>query len=76
MSDPTTYRPAPGSIPTQPGVYKFRDQYGRVVYVGKANNLRARLANYFQPLTSLHPRTQSMVTTATGVEWTVVVNEV
>jgi len=76
VSDPTTYRPAPGSIPTQPGVYKFRDQYGRVVYVGKANNLRARLANYFQPLTSLHPRTQSMVTTATGVEWTVVVNEV
>ena len=76
MSDPTTYRPAPGSIPTQPGVYKFRDQHGRVVYVGKANNLRARLANYFQPLTSLHPRTQSMVTTATSVEWTVVVNEV
>ena len=76
MSDPTTYRPAPGSIPTQPGVYRFRDQYGRVVYVGKANNLRARLANYFQPLTSLHPRTQSMVTTATSVEWTVVVNEV
>ena len=76
MSDPTTYRPAPGSIPTQPGVYKFRDQYGRVVYVGKANNLRSRLANYFQPLTSLHPRTQSMVTTATSVEWTTVGNEV
>ena len=76
MSDPTTYRPAPGSIPTQPGVYRFRDQYGRVVYVGKAVNLRSRLANYFQPLTSLHPRTQSMVTTATSVEWTVVVNEV
>ena len=76
MSDPTTYRPAPGSIPTQPGVYKFRDQHGRVVYVGKANNLRSRLANYFQPLTSLHPRTQSMVTTATSVEWTVVGNEV
>ena len=76
MSDPTTYRPAPGSIPTQPGVYKFRDQHGRVVYVGKAKNLRARLANYFQPLTSLHPRTQSMVTTATAVEWTTVANEV
>ncbi|HET9170475.1 MAG TPA: excinuclease ABC subunit UvrC, partial [Actinospica sp.] len=76
MSDPTTYRPAPGTIPTQPGVYKFRDQYGRVVYVGKAINLRARLSNYFQPLTSLHPRTQSMVTTATSVEWTVVANEV
>ena len=76
MSDPTTYRPAVGSIPTQPGVYKFRDQYGRVVYVGKAKNLRSRLANYFQPLTSLHPRTQSMVTTATSVEWTVVDTEV
>ena len=76
MSDPTTYRPAPGTIPTQPGVYKFRDQYGRVVYVGKAINLRSRLSNYFQPLTSLHPRTQSMVTTATSVEWTVVANEV
>jgi len=76
VSDPTTYRPAPGSIPTQPGVYKFRDQHGRVVYVGKAKNLRARLANYFQPLTSLHPRTQSMVTTATAVEWTTVANEV
>jgi excinuclease ABC subunit C len=76
VSDPTTYRPAPGTIPTQPGVYKFRDQYGRVVYVGKAINLRSRLSNYFQPLTSLHPRTQSMVTTATSVEWTVVKNEV
>jgi excinuclease ABC subunit C len=76
VSDPTSYRPAPGSIPTQPGVYKFRDQYGRVVYVGKAKNLRARLANYFQPLTSLHPRTQTMVTTAASVEWTVVANEV
>jgi excinuclease ABC subunit C len=76
VSDPTSYRPAPGSIPTHPGVYKFRDQYGRVVYVGKAKNLRARLANYFQPLTSLHPRTQTMVTTAASVEWTVVANEV
>ncbi|MBR7825230.1 excinuclease ABC subunit UvrC [Actinospica sp. MGRD01-02] len=76
MSDPTAYRPAPGTIPTQPGVYRFRDQYGRVVYVGKAVNLRSRLSNYFQPLTSLHPRTQSMVTTATSVEWTVVANEV
>jgi excinuclease ABC subunit C len=76
VSDPTAYRPAPGTIPTQPGVYRFRDQYGRVVYVGKAVNLRSRLSNYFQPLTSLHPRTQSMVTTATSVEWTVVANEV
>ena len=76
MADPATYRPAPGEIPTTPGVYRFRDEHGRVIYVGKAKNLRARLANYFQDLASLHPRTQSMVTTATSVEWTVVSTEV
>jgi excinuclease ABC subunit C len=76
VSDPATYRPAPGSIPTQPGVYKFRDPHGRVVYVGKAKNLRSRLANYFQDLAALHPRTQAMVTTAASVEWTVVKTEV
>ena len=76
MTDPASYRPATGTIPTEPGVYRFRDPHGRVVYVGKANNLRARLANYFQPLPSLHPRTQSMVTTASSVEWTVVTTEV
>ncbi|MGW6263025.1 GIY-YIG nuclease family protein, partial [Streptomyces sp. NPDC055085] len=41
-------RPAPGEIPTSPGVYRFRDDHGRVIYVGKAKNLRARLSNYFQ----------------------------
>jgi excinuclease ABC subunit C len=76
VTDPANYRPATGTIPTQPGVYRFRDPQGRVVYVGKAKNLRNRLANYFQPLTSLHPRTQSMVTTACSVEWTVVATEV
>ncbi|WP_084078396.1 excinuclease ABC subunit UvrC [Demequina sp. NBRC 110057] len=76
MADPASYRPAPGTIPTRPGVYRFRDPHGRVVYVGKAKNLRARLANYFQPLANLHPRTQMMVTTAASVEWTVVRNEV
>ncbi|MBS2966427.1 excinuclease ABC subunit UvrC [Actinocrinis puniceicyclus] len=76
MTDPATYRPAPGSIPTQPGVYKFRDPHGRVVYVGKAKNLRSRLSNYFQDLAALHPRTQAMVTTAASVEWTVVSTEV
>lgn len=76
MADPTTYRPAPGSIPTDPGVYKFRDDNGRVVYVGKAKNLRARLSNYFQDLTQLHPRTRQMVLTASQVEWTVVASEV
>jgi excinuclease ABC subunit C len=76
VTDPASYRPATGTIPTEPGVYRFRDPQGRVVYVGKAKNLRARLANYFQPLPSLHPRTQSMVTTASSVEWTVVSTEV
>jgi len=76
VTDPATYRPAPGSIPTQPGVYKFRDPHGRVVYVGKAKNLRSRLSSYFQDLSALHPRTQSMVTTAASVEWTVVSTEV
>jgi len=76
VANPADYRPAPGTIPTQPGVYRFRDPHGRVVYVGKAKNLRQRLQNYFQPLTALHPRTRVMVTTAASVEWTVVRNEV
>lgn len=69
------YRPAAGEIPTQPGVYRFSDSEGRVVYVGKANNLRARLANYFAPLASLHERTRRMVLAASKVEWTVVGTE-
>ncbi|MDP3969553.1 MAG: excinuclease ABC subunit UvrC [Nocardioides sp.] len=76
MADPSTYRPAPGSIPTQPGVYRFRDAQQRVVYVGKAKNLRARLSSYFQDIAALHPRTATMVTTAASVEWTVVDTEV
>src|SRR5665647_590656 len=76
MADPATYRPAPGQIPDSPGVYRFRDEHGRVIYVGKAKSLRSRLANYFQDLAALHPRTQSMVTSAASVEWTVVGTEV
>ncbi|MEU5843986.1 excinuclease ABC subunit UvrC [Rhodococcus sp. NPDC047139] len=76
MPDPSTYRPAPGSIPTEPGVYKFRDPHGRVIYVGKAKNLRSRLNSYFADIASLHPRTRQMVTTAGSVEWTVVRTEV
>ena len=76
MADPSTYRPAPGEIPTSPGVYRFIDGEGRVIYVGKAKNLRQRLSNYFQDLAALHPRTQKMVTTACAVEWTVVATEV
>jgi excinuclease ABC subunit C len=76
VADPSTYRPKPGSIPTQPGVYRFRDKDGRVVYVGKAKNLRARLTSYFQDVVHLHPRTATMVTSAASVEWTVVNTEV
>ncbi|AJK68931.1 excinuclease ABC subunit UvrC [Corynebacterium marinum] len=76
MADPSTYRPAPGSIPAEPGVYRFRDDNRRVIYVGKANSLRARLANYFQDVTTLHPRTRQMVFSASSVEWTVVASEV
>jgi excinuclease ABC subunit C len=73
---PLSYRPEPGSIPTQPGVYRFRDAKGRVIYVGKAKNLRARLSSYFQDVGNLHQRTATMVTTAASVEWTVVNTEV
>ncbi|MGW1377361.1 excinuclease ABC subunit UvrC [Streptomyces sp. NPDC002446] len=76
MADPSSYRPKPGQIPDSPGVYKFRDEHGRVIYVGKAKSLRQRLASYFQDLAGLHPRTRTMVTTAASVEWTVVTTEV
>nr|BFD85471.1 excinuclease ABC subunit UvrC [Streptomyces sp. Xyl84] len=76
MADPSSYRPKPGDIPDSPGVYKFRDEHRRVIYVGKAKSLRQRLANYFQDLANLHPRTRTMVTTAASVEWTVVSTEV
>ncbi|MEU2262273.1 excinuclease ABC subunit UvrC [Streptomyces sp. NPDC019645] len=76
MADPSSYRPEPGQIPDSPGVYKFRDAHRRVIYVGKAKSLRQRLANYFQDLAGLHPRTRTMVTTAASVEWTVVSTEV
>ncbi|MFD9590434.1 excinuclease ABC subunit UvrC [Streptomyces sp. NPDC059980] len=76
MADPSSYRPKPGQIPDTPGVYKFRDEHRRVIYVGKAKSLRQRLASYFQDLANLHPRTRTMVTTAASVEWTVVSTEV
>ena len=76
MADPNRYRPTPGEIPEEPGVYRFRDERGRVVYVGKAKSLRQRLNQYFADFTALHPRTQLMLTTAASVEWTVVNTEV
>ena len=76
MADPSGYRPAPGEIPESPGVYRFRDERGRVIYVGKAKSLRQRLNQYFADFTALHPRTQAMLTTAAKVDWTVVKTEV
>ncbi|EKF23745.1 excinuclease ABC subunit C [Mycolicibacterium hassiacum DSM 44199] len=76
MPDPATYRPAPGSIPVEPGVYRFRDPHGRVIYVGKAKSLRSRLNSYFADVASLAPRTRQMVMTAASVDWTVVNTEV
>jgi len=76
MPDPSTYRPAQGSIPDAPGVYRFRDPRGRVIYVGKAKSLRSRVSSYFQDVANLHQRTATMVTAAASVEWTVVQTEV
>jgi excinuclease ABC subunit C len=76
VADPLSYRPKAGEIPTQPGVYRFKNDAGRVLYVGKAKNLRARLSNYFAPLHSLHERTRRMVTSASGVDWTVVGSDI
>jgi excinuclease ABC subunit C len=76
VADPSSYRPRPGEIPLDAGVYRFRDADGRVIYVGKAKSLRSRLSSYFQDISALHPRTRSMVTAGASVEWTVVSNEV
>lgn len=69
------FKPAPGEIPTSPGVYRFSDRHGRVLYIGKAKNLRARLSNYFQPMHSLMPRTRRMLSLAANVDWTVVASD-
>ncbi len=63
-------------IPDAPGVYLFRDAAGRVIYVGKALSLRKRVANYFQPRASLHPRTAAMVEASAMLEWVLVKGEV
>ncbi len=75
MADPASYRPQTGEIPTNPGVYRFRDPHGRVIYVGKAKNLRSRLNSYFANPAGLLPKTYAMVHTASSVEWTVVGSE-
>jgi excinuclease ABC subunit C len=76
VPDPSTYRPATGTIPEKPGVYRFRDPSGRVIYVGKAKSLRQRLNSYFADPWTLHQRTQQMVTTAASVDWVTVGTEV
>jgi excinuclease ABC subunit C len=76
VADTVSWRPKAGEIPTDPGVYRWRDGNGRVLYVGKAKNLRARLSNYFAPLPTLHERTRRMVLTAKSVEWTTVGSEI
>lgn len=76
MSIATSPRPKPEAIPDHPGVYRFKDAAGRVIYVGKAISLRKRLASYFQPLRNLHPRTAAMVESSDALEWTLVQNEV
>src|SRR5258708_26575503 len=76
VADPSTYRPAAGTIPDAPGVYRFRDAQRRVIYVGKAKSLRQRLNSYFADPWSMHPRTQQMVTTAASVDWIVAGTEV
>lgn len=75
MADQLSFRPKTSEIPTEPGVYRWFDKNGRVLYVGKAKNLRARLSSYFAPLESLHSRTRRMVTSAADVQWTIVKTE-
>lgn len=75
MADPASYRPKTSDIPTKPGVYRFRDEHGRVIYVGKAKVLRNRLTSYFANPDRLTPKTRAMVFTAGSVEWTVVGSE-
>jgi excinuclease ABC subunit C len=69
------WQPATSDIPQQPGVYRFLGTEGRVIYVGKAKNLRSRLTSYFQAPDKLLERTRRMVANATTVDWTVVPTE-
>jgi excinuclease ABC subunit C len=75
MANDLSFRPKTSEIPTRPGVYRFYDDKRRVLYVGKAKNLRARLQSYFAPVDSLHERTRRMVLAASDVDWTIVKTE-
>ena len=72
MSNPAEYRPQ--NIPTEPGVYRFYDKNDRVIYVGKAKNLKNRLNSYFG--SNLATKTYRMVHTAVRVDWTIVGSEI
>ena len=69
------WQPATSDIPQQPGVYLFLGPKNRVLYVGKAKNLRSRLTSYFQAPEKLHDRTRRMVSGAESLDWTVVPTE-
>ncbi|MFM6963835.1 MAG: excinuclease ABC subunit UvrC [Micrococcales bacterium] len=75
MANELAWRPKTSEIPAAPGVYRWFDKRGRVLYVGKAKNLRSRLQSYFAPLDTLHERTRRMVTRAVDLQWTIVKNE-
>ena len=71
MADPQSYRPT--NIPEHPGVYRFYNKQDKVIYVGKAKNLKNRLSNYFQA--NLATKTHRMVHEAVRVDWTIVSTE-
>jgi excinuclease ABC subunit C len=71
MADPQSYRPS--NIPEHPGVYRFFNKADKVIYVGKAKNLKNRLSNYFQ--SNLATKTNRMVHEAVRVDWTIVSTE-
>ena len=72
MADPQSYRPT--NLPTDPGVYRFFDATDKVIYVGKAKNIKNRLNSYFG--NNLQTKTRRMVHTAVRVDWTLVKTEV
>lgn len=74
--DVSQWRPKTSEIPTSPGVYRYWDKTNKVIYVGKAKNLRSRLNSYFSNIADLHPRTAQMIQTAMRVDWVIVETEV
>lgn len=75
MSGRQTWFPATNTIPTNPGVYRWYDDNDRILYVGKAKNLKARLVSYFAKPEKLHERTRRMVESAVRIDWTIVKTE-